>query len=163
MKPVLSIDFESRSAIDLKHQGMHVYWEHPSTIALCAAWAIDDGPVQIWRPGMGIPAQVEDHIIGGHAVSGWNVTFERLAFEHHMAPVYRWPIPRLGQYEDTMAMAAAMSLPRSLDEAAEAIQLGIRKDAAGYRDMLALSKPRKRRKDEPPGLYWDEDPAKFAR
>lgn len=151
MKSVLSIDFESCSEIDLQHQGMHVYWEHPSTVPLCAAWAIDDGPVHSWVPGELPPPMLAKHIEEGGIVSGWNVGFERLCFLYWMMPEFGWPMPQLDQFEDTMAMAAAMSLPRGLDEAAEAIQLGERKDKDGAKVMRKLSQP---------GAY---DPELFSR
>jgi DNA polymerase len=140
-KPVLSIDFESCSEIDLQHQGMHVYWEHDSTKPLCASFAIGDGPVYSWAPGDRDPTILIDHIEEGGIVSGWNVAFERLCFWHWMAPEFGWPMPRDEQFEDTMAMAAAMSLPRGLDQAAQAIGLAERKDAEGAKVMRLMSHP----------------------
>ena len=141
MKPVLSIDFESSSAIDLQHQGMHVYWEHDTTVPLCAAWAIGEEPVNSWVPGEPCPQALRDHILAGGIVSGWNVGFERLAFLHSLSPDFGWPMPESWQFEDTMAMAAAMSLPRSLEEAAIAIGIAERKDSDGANVMKFMSRP----------------------
>lgn len=137
--PVLSIDFESRSPVDLQHCGAFVYWEDPSTEVLCASWAIGDDDISSWVPGDPVPQELADHITRGGVVSGWNVNFERLCFQHCMGPRHGWPVPELKQYEDTMAMASAMSLPRSLDEAARAIGLNEGKDIEGSKLMIQLA------------------------
>lgn len=151
-QPVLSIDFESCSEIDLKRQGMHVYWQHASTHPLCASYAIGDGPVKTWVPGEANPLELVRHIEAGGIVSGWNVAFERLCFQHWMVPEFGWPMPEPGCFEDTMAMAAAMSLPRGLDEAAKAIGLVERKDEEGARIMRLFAKPGPRNKELFPRL-----------
>lgn len=57
-----------------------------------------------------------------------------------------------------MAAALANALPASLEGAAEALGLSVRKDADGRRLMLQMSKPRKARKGEDPDLiYWHDD------
>ena len=50
-------DFETRSKADLKKVGAAVYAADPSTEILCVAYAVDDGPVQLWRPGDPVPAE----------------------------------------------------------------------------------------------------------
>ncbi len=53
----LHIDLETRSTVDLRKAGVHIYSEHPDTDVIIACWAIDKGPVQTWRPGMDLPEQ----------------------------------------------------------------------------------------------------------
>ena len=48
---VLLRDIETRSTNDLKKIGAAKYAADPSTGVLCMAYAVDDGPVQLWRPG----------------------------------------------------------------------------------------------------------------
>ena len=69
----------------------------------------------------------------------------------------------LERWRCTAARAAAMGLPRSLARACDAAGLE-GKDAAGYRIMMKMSKPRKPRKKERAAnpdwektLYWHED------
>ncbi len=50
-------DFETRSPVDLRKVGAHVYAGHPSTQIICVAYAVDDGPVQLWRPGEPVPEE----------------------------------------------------------------------------------------------------------
>ena len=155
---VLFLDFETRSPVDLPRCGAHVYFEHPETDVLIARYAIGDGPVNVWLRQDKIPHLLAAHIEAGGVVSGWNVMgFERLAFENVLSRKYGWPVPRLEQYSDTAHMAAAMSLPRSLGDAAEALALSVQKDKEGQRLINKFSKPRRPRKDEDPnGLYWNE-------
>ena len=97
-------------------------------------------------------------------MSAWNAGFELLAFRSALGPRFGWPVPNATQMDDTAAAAAAMALPRGLDEAASAIGLEIGKDADGYRVMLQMAKPRKPRKDEAPGqLYWHDDAERFQK
>ena len=51
-------DFETRGRVDLRKVGAYVYATHPSTEVTCFAYAVDDGPVQLWRPGDPVPAEV---------------------------------------------------------------------------------------------------------
>lgn len=155
---ILFIDLESRSAADLKKTGAHRYFEDPTTDLWCACWAINDGPVHDWTPGMPCPGEVRAHIERGGLVSGWNVGFEKLGFDHLLGPKYGWPVPRREQYRDTAAYAAAMSLPRALGQAAQAVGTEAQKDDEGYRLMMRMAKPRKPRKGEPKDalLWWDD-------
>ena len=43
-------DYETRSRASLKKCGALRYAADPSTKFLCMAYAVDDGPVQLWRP-----------------------------------------------------------------------------------------------------------------
>ena len=44
-------DYETRSNANLPKVGVDKYAADPSTEVLCAAYAVDDGPVQVWLPG----------------------------------------------------------------------------------------------------------------
>lgn len=47
------MDFETRSACNLKECGAYIYSIHPSTEIMCLAWAYDDEEdVYLWHPGM---------------------------------------------------------------------------------------------------------------
>ena len=51
-------DYETRSNANLPKVGVDKYAADPSTEVLCAAYAVDDGPVQLWLPGREpIPAE----------------------------------------------------------------------------------------------------------
>lgn len=162
----LDIDFETRSAVDLKAVGAYAYFEHPTTEVMLASYAIDDGPVKRWRIGEPCPAEVRAHIEAGGRVYAHSAGFERLALREVLGPRHGWPVPRLEQYHCVAATAAALSLPRDLDRACRALGLPFQKDDEGHRLMLRMCKPRKARKGEDPNvLHWYgwNDPALVER
>lgn len=157
MSEFLFLDVETRSETDLKAKGAFQYFADPTTDVLIARYAFDDGAVGTWLRGDPCPRQVTEHVEQGRKVSGWNVFgFEKLALENVLGPRYGWPIPKPEQYDDTAQTAAASALPRSLGDAAAALNTDIQKDKEGYRLIRKFSIPRKPKKDEPPGLYWNE-------
>lgn len=154
---ILSIDLETRSPVDLKKSGAYRYFENPHTSILCAAWAIDDGPVSVWLPGERCPLGIQAAVASGAEISGWNVNFERQGWNHILGPRHGWPVPHLDQYRDTAAQAAAQALPRALEKAANVLQMPERKDLAGSVLMRNMSRPRKPHKGEPrQAIYWYE-------
>lgn len=151
MADVLHIDFETRSAVDLKKTGAYVYAEDPSTDIWCAAFALGDEPVRVWRPGDPVPADVAAHVLDGGVVAAHNAAFERVIWHHILGPRYGWPEPVVEQWCCTMVMAYALALPGALEDAAPAAGLDIAKDSAGRRLMLQMAKPRKL----DPLTWWD--------
>lgn len=143
---VAHIDFETRSTIDLPKTGAYIYAMHPTTDVWCMAYAFDDQPVQLWTPGNAFPAELAEHIRSGGICIAHNAAFERVIFEYVM-PRYHTPSPNLKQWRCTMAMAYAMALPGSLEEAAAAVGLQQQKDMAGRRLMLQMSRPRRQETD----------------
>jgi DNA polymerase bacteriophage-type len=164
---ILSLDLETRSAADLKKTGAYRYFEDATADVLCAALALDDGPVLTWRRGDPTPALWQQHVSSGGAVSAHNAAFEYWALLLILGPRYGWAVPEIAQVRDTMAQAAAMSIPQALDGAARAMGLDEQKDKDGMRLIRKFSMPRKARKGEVPGrLYWTEpedDPADFEK
>ena len=146
----LNLDFETRSPVDLKVCGAHVYAAHPGTEILCMAWAIGDGTPQLWTPEQHIPSAIADTVRDLEEIRGWNVQFERLIWRHILGPRHGMPVPELEQYYCTMAEAAAMALPRSLGKCAKVLSLPVEKDAEGRKLMLAMASPGK------DGTYRDE-------
>ena len=49
--PKITVDFETRSAVNLRDCGAHVYAIDPTTQPLCLVFAVDDGEPQLWLPG----------------------------------------------------------------------------------------------------------------
>lgn len=159
MNKPLHIDFETRSAVDLRSAGLYRYFEDPTTDILCMAYAFGDEEPHIWTAEgvRGLVPEVTSHIANGGEIIAWNVAFERQGFEQIMGPRYGFPVPKLEQYRCTMAESYAMALPGSLDQAAPAIGLDIKKDNAGYRLMMKMCKPRLPRKGEATDkILWHE-------
>ena len=162
---ILHRDIETRSTLDLVGVGAQRYAGDPSTDVWCVAYAVDDGPVQIWIPGQTvaeefhIAARDPDWLIVAH-----NDAFERAIEELILAPRYGWPIVPIERHRCTMAAALASALPAALNMVAEVLELSARKDDSGARLMRQLSRPRKPRKNEDPaGIYWHDDPERLER
>lgn len=150
------MDFETRSACDLKKAGAWAYSTHPTTEIMCCCWSFDeepiDGPVHEWQAGfphLGIdqspfPQALADHIAAGGLVEAHNAFFEWAIYNH----VWRKMLPDLpelplSQIRCSAAKAAAFALPRALDKAIEALGLPHKKDMEGSANMLKLAVPRK--------------------
>lgn len=155
----VEIDFETRSACELRKHGVYRYMDHPSTEPLMASYSIDDGPVRRWRPPAPCPDDLAEAIRSGATISAHNAAFERLLMQKVLAVRYGWPMPRTEQFRCTAATAAAMALPRSLGDLGEALALAVQKDKEGKRLIQKFSVPKRRKDGEPPTF---NDPAEHA-
>jgi DNA polymerase len=144
----LHIDFETRSPVDLKTEGVYRYMEHPETAPLMASYRFDAGPVLRWRPPDPCPPAIVAHAEGGGRIVAHNAGFERLLWALVLAPRYGWPPVAIEQFRCTAAQAAALSLPRDLGRLGTALGLADQKDTAGKNYIKKFSLPRKPRKDE---------------
>lgn len=151
---ILHLDFETRSAVDLRTAGLDIYAADTTTDVLCAAYAFDDEEVDIWRPGMPCPPRLYDHLARNGEVWSHNAPFEILINNKVMFARYGWPWILHTDVVCTMAMAYAMGLPGSLDNCAAALGIEARKDQEGARIMMQLSRPRT---IEPKLTWWDEE------
>jgi CHC2 zinc finger/Toprim domain len=157
--PILLRDYETRSQLLLKAVGAWKYSAHASTDVWCCAYEVDDGPIELWIPGNPVPsAFVEAATNPDWLAVAFNDQFERLIEKHIMAPRYGWPEIPIERHRCLQASALALALPASLSGVADALQLEQRKDPAGRRNMLAMSRPRRPRAGEDPaGIYWLDD------
>jgi hypothetical protein len=136
MKPVIEIDFETRSLVDITTCGAGRYAADPSTRILCVCWAVDGGPV-MGQVGEGIPDIFKQAVEEGWEFEAFNAMFEILIWS------YRWPSLPLPKFRCTRALAASHGLPQSLDRACRALHIGWSKDIEGQRLIGLYSKPRK--------------------
>jgi len=141
---VVSIDFETRSAVDLRKTGVYKYAADASTDIWCMAykapWSDD---VLVWQPGDAVDTHLEDWILAGGLLSAWNANFERVIWNEIMVGRYQWPATKIKQWRCTMAQASAMGLPRALGQAAAVLGVEEQKDKAGAALMLRMARPRK--------------------
>lgn len=153
----IHIDFETRSTVDLKKAGVHVYAAHPHTDVWCMAYAVDAGPVELWTPDdVFCPFALKpDDLVYAH-----NASFELAIWNGLMAPRYGWPPLPIPQVRCTMVMAYALGLPGGLEQASAAVGLDAQKDMDGRRLMLQLSAPRRVVNGV---LVWWDDPAKLEK
>lgn len=157
----IHIDFETRSNVDLKTATSHAYALDDSTDAWCMAYAVDDQPVKIWKLGEPFPADILKVAASGknYCFVAHNAHFELTIWNYLCTRKYNWPkLPAKRTY-CTMAMAYAMSLPGSLENAANATGMTERKDLEGRRLMLQMAAPRRVNEDGT-FLWWDDDARK---
>lgn len=141
---MLHLDYETRSPIDLKTQGLDNYARNPRTEILCAGYAFGDGPIELWVPGQPVPEHIIAWIQQGGTLCAHNAKFEH-AITTFIAPRYGWPVPRLSQWICTAALSLYSGLPAKLELAAHALGLSEQKDEEGHRLMLKMCRPRRGR------------------
>ena len=137
---MIFFDFETKSYNDLKKTGAWPYSEDPTTDAICACFAVDDGPIHSWTPDN---REMETYLFGmiahGHQIEAYNVSFERAIWQNVMTRRYGWKLPRDDQWEDLMAVASYYAMPSKLDRLARAVGLP-GKDPEGARLITKYSK-----------------------
>ena len=129
----LWVDFETRSACDLKVAGVYNYAQDMSTEVLCMSWAFDDDDVQTWTPDQPFPAQVKNYkgVIYAH-----NAAFERLIFWYVLQINFD-----LEQFYCTAAQARANCAPGSLEDVGRFAGASMKKDHRGSQLIRLLSVP----------------------
>lgn len=106
----------------------------------------------VWAPGMTKPALEFPFGFKSTRFAAHNANFELAVWNNIMVPRYGWPRLDPERVICTMAMAYAMALPGSLENAAAALGLTQQKDAAGHRLMMQMSRP----KTDVPLTWWDD-------
>lgn len=150
---ILYFDAETVSAIELPEVGAYQYVRHPSTDLRCVSYCLVEngarGPIETWAPGQPIPATWIDVAADpGALICAFNIPFDGLVTEHILTPRYGWPaIPR-SRWRCAQAAALAKALPGSLDAAATALKLEVRKNKIGTAMMRRLAGPRPQTKKD---------------
>ena len=120
---MLFIDFETKSACDLKKHGVYNYAQDRSTEVLCMSYAFDDEAVQTWTPDQPFPERVRNY---KGSIRAHNATFERLIFWYVLGINFE-----LEQFYCTATQARANCLPGSLEDIGRAMSAKMKKDHRG--------------------------------
>jgi DNA polymerase len=157
-------DTETRGRFKLavKHGGVGSarYLRDPFTQILLIVWALDNGPVQVWRWGDSIEPLLAAFKQADRFI-GHNIPFDRPAWNLHMVPLGLPPIP-LEQCDDTAARCRAIGILASLEGAAK-ILLPPEFHKANKSAVLRMSKPRMPWSGEDRDtLHWDDAPESWA-
>lgn len=130
------IDFETRSAVDLKVRGASVYAQDPSTSILCCVIKRDGVSKAFTDFARQKNALLE--FIEGATLVAHNALFEQLLWKYILVKEYGYPSKPPRSWRDTMAKLLSHGLPRSLEKGADALNLLVKKDMAGKKLMLKM-------------------------
>lgn len=168
--PRATIDFETRSAADLKRLGAWLYSKAPTTQILCLAYKLPGSKkTRLWHrahPAIGIeesppPQDLFDWIAAGGAIEAHNAEFEIAIWKHVAVPQHGWPEIHDDQWMCSAAKASAVALPRALGDAILALGLNEEKDTRGKGLLEKYSKPRRLSRAEielfGDVIEWNED------
>jgi DNA polymerase len=161
MKPMLQLDLETRSRVDLPKHGVYNYADDCSI--LIVSYKLGAGKMKRWEPwrGNGIPADLANMLADRKLrLMAHNAAFERLVLSAHKL-VRREDISR---WYCTATQARACAMPAALEDLPRALGIMERKDHEGAALMRALSIPDKdgNFSDDPVkleryGVYCDRD------
>ena len=144
----LGIDLETYSGADLKTCGVYRYVEDPDFDILLFGYALDDGPVEVVDLTAETLSPPIINALFDHDITktAYNASFEITCLNEWLKrkapPAFRRTLPT-EQWQDTMILAAAVGLPRSLGEVARVLKLGdeSQKDTAGKNLIKYFSVP----------------------
>lgn len=161
----LRLDFETFSELDIKKVGAIRYAECPTTEPLILAYKSKQIELNAitsfgWDE---IPDDLRYGISSGELLlTAFNCAFERAIIEDVLCKRYGWPKPDPRLYRCTQALCGSLSLPLSLEKAAQVLNLDDGKDKRGKELIKLFSgmhKPRKTKKnpDATPYRVYPED------
>jgi DNA polymerase bacteriophage-type len=127
---MIYVDFETRSACDLKAKGVYNYAQDASTEVLCMSYAFDDDEVQTWLSG-----PLPDFT--GHMIYAHNAAFERLMFWYVLQQNYP-----LESFYCTATQARANCAPGGLEDVGRFAGATMKKDHRGAQLIRLLSIPK---------------------
>lgn len=153
MFTALTIDYETRSKVNLKQASYRRYASHESTGVLCVATQFVEQPEAevfipkyanaVFQPGVDeCPAPIVYAIQNNIPIYAHNAFFDARIHHNHCHRVLGWPdIPR-HLWRCSMSLCSYYALPRSLAAAGEALELPVQKSMDGHNVMMQLAKPR---------------------
>lgn len=152
---MLTIDFETRSRVDLRVEGVERYIADPDFAVLCLGWQIGDER-GLWCPlETAAPTRLQSDAIGARCYWGEAPPVELLAhmesapvaahnafgFDAQVWQAVGLPEPACG-WVDTMHLARMLGLPARLNDMGEMLNLG-GKDEGGAKQLAKFYKPNK--------------------
>lgn len=161
MSTIVSIDFETRSATDIR-LGVERYSKDPECDVLTLSYRFPGHEIFRWNKlSAGAPHALLAHVANGGLIRGWNVMFEWHIWNNVCVPKHGWPELKLEQCIDTMAQAAAQNMPQALGKCADAMGLPTdqQKNKRGRYLIQRLCVPHEPTKSRPG--KWVEDEALF--
>ena len=133
------VDIETCSFAQITN-GAAAYAEHPTTRIWCAVFSLPvSGGFWTWTPGNDLHPEIRDHVTSGGLLLAHNTGFEIAIWRWILTPQFGWPMPKITQWRDSQAMAAAANLPVSLEGLAKVFKGSPGKDMSGNKVMKTLA------------------------
>lgn len=159
--PILTIDIETYSSVDLTKCGVYRYVESPDFEILLFSYAYDDEPVNVidLTAFEDLPIQVKSDLTDPSIIkAAYNANFERTCIAKHFG-IYCDPL----QWRCTAVHALALGLPGHLADVAQVLKLEAQKDVRGKNLIKYFSVPCKPSKanGERTRNYPHHDPRKW--
>jgi DNA polymerase bacteriophage-type len=121
---ILWFDFESRSTSDLKAGGAYRYAADPSTQAIVLAYAVGDGPAQVWHADGAIldwnsaPGDLRAAFHDGMMLAAFNAGFDAAIWNY---ATLNFPFLEAERVIDVMVQAGVSNLPVNLEHASRSL------------------------------------------
>jgi DNA polymerase bacteriophage-type len=119
---LLWVDFEVRSALDLKTHGTFASAAHPTTRAIVFAYAIGMGPVRVWHADGDIldwedaPEDLRAAFMNGTMLAAWNATYDSTIWNY---ATLGFPFLEPERIIDPAIQAGISNLPTDLESASQ--------------------------------------------
>ena len=156
MLPLMTVDFETRSYLDVRNVGAWRYAEDKTTEILFLSYKRKDWDhAKLWiAKEEDFPKAILDHIEQNGVFSAFHAQFERALWIKKLKPL-GIPVPK--NWKDSQASCAYKGIPMALDKAGAALDLPIQKNQRGKYLIQKLCKPKWGTKNDPTRIYI-EDP-----
>lgn len=145
MTYALTLDFETRSRVNLKDSGVDRYTSDLSTDIICCSFVRKDtGQSWLWFAKDGfLPPHIRIQILGANEIEAHNARFDQSIYECIAVEDYNFPIIAKTKWVCTSAQCRVNALPAGLDLATRAVNAKHKKDHKGMALIRKLSIPHK--------------------
>lgn len=147
----IHFDFETQSAAELKKTGAYEYSIDPSTRALClrikspgrliAFLKYEHLQIPYNKLSASFREKFENCVNNIDSFRAHNAFFEQCIYNNILVRRLGWPEIPAKVWACTAAKAAAVAIPRNLNDAGLVMDIKIKKDFEGHRVMMKLCKP----------------------
>lgn len=149
----VTVDFETISDVNLKKTGAYEYSMGQKTFATCFGIKADNSPklyfldyYKMRTHFRDLPQSFQqlwiDFVLDKSFIfSAHNAFFEQCIYNNILVNRFGWPMIELEKWRCTAAKAAAVAIPRNLQDAGAVMNLSVQKDFEGHRVMMKLCKP----------------------
>ena len=151
IEPWISLDFETRSRVDIRSCGAYRYAEDSSTEVLVIAVSMNGEKPVTWdiRQPVDVEANpalrlLNEAIRNEWLISAFNSQFEWAILKYVCTRQFGFPVPNINRLRCSSALCRSAGLPPSLAAAAEFLRLPVQKDKMGKALIQKFSVPQKK-------------------